>query len=139
MTGRGLNEVTSSSIFKSYARSLGLTGSEFAASQAELIRAAGGKGFSVYGNETANVLAMQRITGLDQGSINQLQGSQRFSIGGVGSTTIVGTIEKSLRQAGKPIEEIRATLKEYVDTYNSTSQNSWMLWVVLILKNWSVL
>ena len=122
MTGRGLNEVTSQASFKGYADSLGLTGSEFAARQADLIRAAGGKGFSVYGNETANVLAMQRITGLDQGSINQLQGSQRFSIGGVGSTTIVGTIEKSLRQAGKPIEEIRATLKEYVDTYNSTSQ-----------------
>jgi hypothetical protein len=122
LTGRGLNEVTSQASFKEYANSLGLTGSEFAARQADLIRSAGGKGFSVYGNETANVLAMQRITGLDQGSINQLQGSQRFSIGGVGSTTIVGTIEKSLRQAGKPIEEIRATLKEYVETYNSTSQ-----------------
>lgn len=105
-----------------YAETLGMAPSEYMARRAQLIRQAGGKSFSMYGDETTNVMAMQRITGLDDSTVSQLQGSQRFSIGGVGSTTIVGTIEKSLRQAGKPIEEIRATLKEYVDTYNSTSQ-----------------
>lgn len=128
LSGRGVNETAEfytgkfGSANLDYARNLGISPSEYMARRAQLIRQAGGKGFSVYGDETANVMAMQRITGLDDGTVSQLQSSQRFSIGGVGSTTIVGTIEKSLRQAGKPIEEIRATLKEYVDTYNSTSQ-----------------
>lgn len=118
------------------ARDLGYNAGEYLNRVAGLRRAAGGKILGATEedptgrNEYQSQLAAQRLYGLDQGTLNQLQSSMRFSREGEyqsgGSTSPSGVIrlfENTMRELKLPFSEIAATMDESLATFNKTASN----------------
>lgn len=97
---------------------MGMSPQQYWQRQAELLRQSGG---TSYMSDNEDIMRMQHITGLSNNTTASLQYAQRFSTSGGNAADIVGVIEGSLRQSGKPLEQIRATLDEYLSVYNETS------------------
>lgn len=117
------------------ARDLGYNAGEYLSRVAQLRRSAGGKTLGATDEDPNGIreyqsqLAVQRSLGLDQGILNQLQGSMRFSregeIGAEGSTSPSGVIrvfENAMKELKLPFSEIASTMGESLATFNKTTE-----------------
>lgn len=117
------------------ARDLGMNAGEYLNRVAGLRRSAGGKILGATEEDPNGVreyqsqLAIQRSFGLDQGILEQLQGTMRFSREGElqsgGSTSPSGVIrvfENAMKELKLPFSEIASTMGESLTTFNKTTE-----------------
>lgn len=118
------------------AADLGMNAGEYLGRRGQLIRAAGGK---ILGNseedptgrrEAESQMAVQRLYGLDNGSVDQLQstlrfatrGSEEFGTSGNSPSGVIRLFENTMRELKLPFSEIASTLDESLQTFNKTAE-----------------
>lgn len=118
------------------ARDLGLNAGEYLNRYAELRRAAGGKILGATDEdqegtrEIQSQLAAQRLFGINQSVLDQLQGSLRFAQRGeveYGSSSnspsgVIRIFENTMRDLKLPFSEIASTIEESLTTFNKTAE-----------------
>lgn len=113
------------------ASDLGMDVSEYMGRRGSLLRAAGGKILGGQEDDTRemnSLMAVTRAYGLSDQTINQLQGSMRFTRQGeteYGSSSnspsaIIRLFENTMKELKLPFSEIAATMDESLDTFNRT-------------------
>jgi hypothetical protein len=118
------------------ARDLGMNAGEYLNRYAELRRAAGGKILGATDEdqegtrEIQSQLAAQRLFGINQSVLDQLQGSLRFAQRGeveYGSSSnspsgVIRIFENTMRDLKLPFSEIASTIEESLTTFNKTAE-----------------
>lgn len=107
------------------ARALGMDFSEYAARQAELIRAGGGTFRGGTGEdptairENQSLMAVERLYGLR--SVNQLQSAMRFGDRNenLGGSAVIRAFERAMQRLEIPFAEIASTMDESLQTFTS--------------------
>lgn len=108
------------------ANALGMDVSQYLQRRTELTRAAGGRGVGgtefdpTARRETQSLMAVERLYGIDSGTINRLQGSLRFGDQNTlyGGSAIIREIERGMKELNIPFSEIAATIGESLETFN---------------------
>lgn len=119
------------------ARDLGIDVGTYLNRRAQLLRAAGGKILGateedISGRrEAESQLAVQRLYGLSEGSMMQLQSSMRFATKGsvaLGTSSdspsgIIRAFENTMKELKLPFSEIASTMDESLNTFNQTASH----------------
>lgn len=108
------------------ANALGMDVSQYLQRRTELTRAAGGRGVGgtefdpTARREAQSLMAVERLYGIDSGTINRLQGSLRFGDQNTlyGGSAIIREIERGMKELNIPFSEIAATIGESLETFN---------------------
>lgn len=118
------------------ARDLGMNAGEYMKRRSELLRSAGGKVLGATEedpngiNEARSQMAAQRLYGIDDSSVNQLQSTLRFArnntedygTSGNSPSGVIRLFENTMRELKLPFSEIAATIGESLQTFNKTSE-----------------
>lgn len=113
------------------ANSLGMDVSSFLQRNAELTRAAGGRAlgsneYDQYGwEERKSTLAAERLFGISSSATDKLQGSLRFGERNTnyGSSGIIRSFEKTMRELNMSFREIASTMEESMETFNKRADS----------------
>lgn len=118
------------------ARDLGMNAGEYLNRFADLRRAAGGKILGATEEDPGGVreiqsqLAAQRLFGLNQGTLDQLQRTMRFSergeyiqgSSGDSPSGVIRIFENTMRELKLPFSEIASTMEESLSTFSKTAE-----------------
>lgn len=104
------------------AGALGMNVGEYIQRRAALIRAAGGKEETVAPvPETQSLMAVQRLYGLSDRTVMEMQGAMRFARTEEGQTAsssaIIRSFEQTMKQLQIPLSEIASTMDESMTTF----------------------
>lgn len=120
------------------AGALGLNAGEYMQKRGEMLRASGGK---ILGSdqsdprgvrESNSILSVQRLMGIQQSSINQLQATMRFANpNGTRNyedpsnspSSVIRIFENAMERLKLPFSEIASTMEESLSTFNRTAEH----------------